>query len=123
MDKKEEIFFPKGFREASLMPFLSAGDAREILSDYCASCVKKPRCDSYQGLTYFLKEGYDYWHNLFRAVDVKLDPNIPLSVIKRIYCSGYQPPQFNLPEIPREFNSGIERLMKILEEEKASFER
>lgn len=123
MDKKEQISLPSGFREALLMPCLSVRDAREILSDYCSSCAKKPGCNSYQGLAYSLEERYAYWHNLFGAVDVKLDPNIPFSVIKRIYCLGYQPPQFNLPEIPREFNSGIERLMKILQEEKESFER
>ncbi|MBM3228603.1 hypothetical protein FJZ20_01840 [Candidatus Pacearchaeota archaeon] len=123
MEKKDKIFLPKEFRETPLTPCLSVSDAREILSNYCVSCVKNPDCDSYQGLASSLKEGYGYWHNLFGAVDVKLDPDIPFSVIKRIYCTGYQPPQFNLPEIPRTFNGGIERLMKILQEEKASFER
>lgn len=123
MDKKEEISFPEGFREANLTHGLSTRDAKEILSDYCVSCVKNPNCNSYQGLAHSLEEGYSYWSNSFKAADVELDPNIPFSVIRRIYCLGYQPPQLNLPEIPRAFNSGIERLMEILQEEKASFEK
>ena len=123
MDEKNKILLPEGFREALLMPCLSVRNAREILSDYCASCIKKPSCNSYQGLAHSLEKGYDYWSNSFKAVDVNLNPNIPFCVIKRVFCADYKNSPPGLQGISRDFCDGIERLLEILKEEKESFER
>jgi hypothetical protein len=114
-----KIHFPRGItEEEDYEPLFEDGD--EILG-YCNSCTKKPDCNMNKELRSAMGDNYPYWNDSFVFVLAQRPYRADDEPIEKTFCNEYENNQLELPNIKREFSDGVERLLRVLEEEKLDY--
>lgn len=118
MENEQPMNLPEGFNIAwDYWMGPSYRDGSEILNNYCASCRKETDCKMYSRLRHAMGENYPLWFNEFVPIEVQ-DEIFCSSEIK-ILCTEYQDKQMRLPNFPNDILDGVERLMFLVEQDKA----